>query len=149
MRNKLLLLNIITFIILYHFVYELIAYNSFNKDKGLTPLSYIFHKFDRFEMSSFLIILISFIINMAVSGALFHYLYKWYNKISISLLFFRLLLFFSIISILLLLGLFFLAYITSSPIFFLFIYYYFPMPILCILILPLFKFNKWILRDKD
>ena len=149
MKNKLLLLNIISYIVLYHLVYEFIAYNSFYKYEGLTPLGYLFSKFDRFEMDYFLILVISFIINMSVSGILLRYIYKWDGKISFLQLFKKLLLVFVMVSVLLILLLCLLAVITNGMIFFIFINFYFPMPIMVILMLPLFRLNKIILEDES
>jgi len=152
MKNKLLILNIISYILLYHIVYELINYFFVEKGHvGATPIGHIIDNFNhlKYRMSDFMIIFINFFIHMLVSGILLYCIYKWYNKMSFFILFLLLLLFFIIISILLLMLLLFLAYITNGMLFLVFITLYFPMPIMFILILPLFKLNKMLLGYKD
>jgi hypothetical protein len=149
MKNKLLILNIISYVILYHIVYESIYYFFTNKgDMEVTPVGFLISNYNRLESDTpfFLLIITSFIINMFVSGVLFYCIYKWYNKMSFIIMFFILLLVFIVISIILCVLLLFLAYITNSMLFFIFITLYFPMPIMVILMIRLFKFNQWIVE---
>ncbi len=149
MKNKLLLINIISYVIIYHVVYEFIYYFFLAKgDLGITPIGFIFEYLgykNRGEGLGFIIIIISFIINMSMNGILLRYIYKWDEKKSFLQLFKKLLLVFVIVSVILIVLLFLLAAITKSMVFFIFISCYFPMPIMAILMLPLFKLNEWIL----
>jgi hypothetical protein len=155
MKNKLLILNIISYIILYHIVYELINYFFVEKGHiGITPIGYIIERYNYLEneMPQFSITIVAFLIHMFVSGILLYCIYKWYNKMSFSKLFF-LLLFVFIITSVLLFSFSFLFLIIFLPSAFMivgiFIYFYLFMPIMAILILPLFKLNKMLLGDKD
>lgn len=152
MKSKLLILNIISYVILYHIVYESIFYFFTNKgDMEVTPVGFLISNYNRLESDTpfFLLIITSFIINMFVSGVLFYCIYKWYNKMSFSKLFFLLLFVFIGTTILLLLLLLLLLLITKGKLVFIFgiiVSSYFPMPIMVILMIPLFKFNQWIVE---
>lgn len=143
MKNKLLFLNILSYIILYHIVYELVYFYIEKGNTGVTPLGFIIFKFNRLKYdydSSFLLAIISFIINMTISGILLNYIYKWKDKMSTERLFWKIFFVFIIVSILSLI----LLLLLAGYIFFIFMYLYLPMPIMVILMIPLFKFNQWI-----
>lgn len=153
MKNKLLLLNIISYVVVYHLVYESV-FCFFIDKKGIevTPIGFLISNYSRSNpnMWYFLLVIVVFIINTSVCGILFHYIYKWYDKLSLSKLFFRLLLVFSITSFLVFFILIVFGILTSSiTLLGLVILLYLPMPIMAMSIPFLFKFNKWILGDKD
>ena len=82
MKNKLLLLNIISYIILYHLVYEFIG-SFFNNKDHPTPLGYylFYENKESFNYKSHLLALtISFLFNLSVSLVFWIYLYNLYVK---------------------------------------------------------------------
>lgn len=150
MKNKLLLLNIISLIIFYHVIYESVFYFFIRKgDLGITPLGFIIFYSTILEKSFFPFVIISFIINMAVSSILFYYVYKYYDKVSFFVLYLITILVFIVISVVLFVVLGLLIYITSSSVFVIYITFYALMPIMAILIPFIFKFNKIILGQRS
>lgn len=148
MKNKLIILNIISYIFLYHILYELV-YNFYMEkgDIGVTPLGYIL-QLSEFKNSGeglgIIIILISFILNMFVSRILLKYIFKWADVMSTKKLFGKLFIVFIIASTLLIILLLLLAFLTHGSFFFIFIVLYYPMPIMAVIMIPLFKFNQWV-----
>ncbi|OCA72336.1 hypothetical protein BBI01_09400 [Chryseobacterium artocarpi] len=135
---------------MYYIVYEII-FHFFNYSDNPTPLGFLIFNFkntskDRLDL---LFITISFIINISLSLFFWRYIYKWYGKIASTTLTFKLLLVFLIISLLLLILFLLLMYFTKGLIFIILYTLYLPMGIMIMLMVPLFKFNKMILGDKN
>jgi len=115
-------------------------------DNDFTPIiNFLFDfKNTKKDRSDLLVLTIFFLFNLFLSSFFWRYLLKWHKKNDSNKLSFKLLLLFLIVTIILLFLTFILAYLTKSLLFFIFFMYYLPMGILVILMVPLFKFNQWV-----
>ena len=151
MKNKLLILNIISFIILYHVVYEFI-YFFLNNEDYVTPLGYYLFYYEDESISDkpkLFSLTISFLSYLFISLIFWRYLYKWENKKDTVALIFNLLYLYSIIAVILFVLSLILIYLTKSSISVIYFMFYIPMLIMAILMVPLFRFNQWILSKSS
>ncbi len=117
MKNKLLILNIISFIILYHVVYEFI-YFFLNNEDYVTPLGYYLFYYEDESLSDkpkLFALTISFLSYLFISLIFWRYLYKWENKKDTVALIFNLLYLYSIIAVILFVLSLILIYLVIFP----------------------------------
>lgn len=148
MKNKLLIINIVSYIVLYHIVYELVFY-FFHYNDNPTPLAYYFFHYNNNNLkhrSDLLFLTICFLFNLSISLLFWRKLYNWYGKIDTTELIFKLIKFFFIISVIIFVLFFIAMFLTKGLIFIIAYLLYLPTGILVVLMVPLFKFNQWIIE---
>lgn len=150
MKSKIFLLNIMIYLIIYHFIFEgLINIYNLNNDINIfTPIGRVLRKlvlnqniYKLFFGGDFLF----FSFNLFVSVILFYIVNKYYSRNSISYIYFKLLITFIVIN-LILIGLFMIVGIGMATIPGYILYSLIPMIIMVILFLPLIWINKKILN---
>lgn len=151
MKNKLLILNIFSIIILYHLVYHfLFNFLIGSDDFEITPVGFIISNYNHMNsnISDFILSIIIFIINISICFVLLYYNYKYYTKKSFLHLFCSNILVFVIVSLLLALVLLLAFFTPAGMLIGIFIFLYAPMPIMAILIPFIFKLNEAIMGDQ-
>lgn len=148
MRNKALVINIISYIILYHIVFEGLIIFIYQLDDIFTPLGrfvrkYLFHQklFTEHKKAEFYI----FLFNLFISVILFYIANKWYKKENSFKTFWRLVFSFIIINIFIIIY-FLIAGIGISTIPAYVLYFLVPITIIMVLILPLMELNYKIFK---
>lgn len=150
MKNKLFLLNIISLIILYHLVYHFVFYFLLDKeDMEVTPIGFLISNYDLVNpnFSSFLLLMIVFVINVSICGILLYFISKWYDKKPFLILFCTNILVFIVVSLLLFLILLIIVFTPAGMLIGIVVLLYAPMPIMAVLMIPLFVLNKKILES--
>lgn len=145
MNYKLLITNIISYIISYHIVYESILsiYNFGENQRLSTPLGrlvryYIFNQkyYDTFSSNDIYILLF----NLLVSSILFYSAYKWYGRENLLITFLKLLGIFIVINFLIIIYVI-IDYNFATTFIYIF-FFLFPMSIMMLLMLPIFWLNS-------
>ncbi|MBE0393188.1 hypothetical protein [Flavobacterium sp. PL002] len=146
MKNKQLIINILSYFFIYHLVFEyLVNYYDFDKrSRILTPLGRVLRKLlmnqhvhGIYSTGDFLV----FLFNLFISAILFYIAYRWFGREHILKTFSRVIIAFIIINLII------ITYIVidgfgQGPTFVYVVYFLIPMSILVVLLLPLFWINK-------
>ena len=146
-NNKLFILNIISYITLYHIVFEGLIY-LFNYSNSPTPLGYYLFYYEDESLSDkpqLLLLTIGLIFNFIISIIFWRYLYKWENKKDTVALILNLVYLYFVTGVILFVLFLLLMVFTEGVIFVIYFILYLPMLIMVILMVPLFRFNQWIL----
>ena len=139
--------RVISYIVLYHLVYEFI-YFFLNNEDYVTPLGYYLFYYEDESLSDkpkLLALTISFLSNLFISLIFWRYLYKWENKKDTVALILNLVYLYFVTGVILFLLFLLLMVFTEGVIFVIYFILYLPMLIMVILMVPLFRFNQWIL----
>jgi len=142
MKYKLILFNILFYIITYHIVFELLEVYVYNLNL-YTPLSYIYRKYILHQELSNLNItsdLYMHVFNLLTSSILFYFAYRLYGKDKIIFTFLKLTGTFIIINFIL--GIYVIIKYDLSTSFVYIYYFLIPMSIMTLLILPIFWVSK-------
>lgn len=146
MKTRLIILNIVSYIILNFIIIDAIIYNTkpyssaYGRLKGVNEGVMIFDIKDFYPLFSVLGV------NLLISTVFFYVIYKWYLKENIFKTFFKLIISFALINLIL----FLIVYITQDMYMYLFYiaYILFPSSIMILLMLPLFWLNKKLIEKK-
>ena len=145
MNYKLFVLNIISYTILYHIVFELLLtiYDFDEKSRISTPIIrliryYVFDQkyYDKFSVNDIYIL----IFNLLISSILLYFANKWYGKRNMAINFLKLVGIYIIINIPIII--YVIIDYSFATTFIYLLYVLIPMSIMTLLILPIFWINN-------